>query len=230
MYLVDVSAQEKLDNFFRKFHLSQYGKRELILHASDISSNVFYIRDGYIRVYRLSEQGDELTLTILSPGDFFPLTYGFHPVKNQYFLESMTPLAVWKSPQETFLDFITEDRDVFYNLITRSFVQFEGFLSRMEYYMHSSAYLKVAAALIACAQTIGRLQDDNSVIIPVPLTHRDIATMIGATRETTSLEMKKLEKQGFISKSRKYIRIHNHDIPEEYLLKIDSEPTLFNQI
>lgn len=103
-------------------------------------------------------------------------------------------------------------------------------MSRMEYFMCNSAYLKVAAALLACAKTLGKVESDNSVVIPFPLTHRDIATMIGATRETTSLEMKKLEKQGFISKSRRCIRIVNYDVLQKSLFSGGFENALLTDI
>ncbi len=218
MFPNNLPDQHKLRNFFRQASLLRYGKRELILHASDTPSGVFFIKEGYIRVYRLSEGGEELTLTILQPGDLFPLTFGLHKSNNQYFLESMTPLALWKAPQESFLTFIKQDSEMFYQLVGESFVRFEGFLSRMEYFIFNTAYVKVAAALLTCAKTLGRRANSSAAVtIPVPLTHRDIATMIGITRETTSLEMKKLENQGFIRKSRRQITIVDEEVLERSL-------------
>jgi CRP-like cAMP-binding protein len=41
------------------------------------------------------------------------------------------------------------------------------------------------------------------------LTHHDIATLVGITRETTPLEMKKLEKQEFLGRSGRLHLIKN---------------------
>src|SRR3989344_1107391 len=88
----------KLDIFFSGYKPLQYKPRTVISVASDASSSIFYIKNGFLRVYRISEQGDELTLTILKPRDLFPLTYGMtgYSYLNAYYLETITPLVIWK--------------------------------------------------------------------------------------------------------------------------------------
>ena len=179
--LLLLSAQ--LDDFFQETKLQFYKKRALILHPNDISSSVFYLKSGYIRVYRISEEGEELTLTILKPKDFFPLTYGINNAANLYYLEAITPLELWRAPQEQFLQFIKSDADILYYLTTRIIVRFDGALSRMEYLVFSNAYVKVATTLLICAKRFGELDGDD-IVVQVPLTHKDIAKLVGITRET----------------------------------------------
>jgi CRP-like cAMP-binding protein len=87
----------------------------------------------------------------------------------------------------------------------------------MEYLVFSNAYTKIATTLISCANKFGEIQKNNSTIIDIPLTHKDIATLVGITRETTSLEMKKLEKQGFISRDGRRLIINNVKKLEEVI-------------
>lgn len=196
----------KLEQFFQTSLILTYKKRTLIFHPDDSASSVFYIKSGYVRVYRISEEGEELTLTILKPKDFFPLSYAINRMANPYHLEAITPLEIWKAPQDQFLSFIKTNPDVLYELTTRILVRFDGVLSRMENLLFCNAYVKVAATLLMCAKGFG--EDYNgSTLVKVPLTHRDIATLVGITRETTSLEMKKLEKQGFLTKSGRFLVI-----------------------
>jgi CRP-like cAMP-binding protein len=197
--MIDRLSTEELDSFFQKAKLQFHKKRTLILHPNDKPSSVFYIKTGYVRVYRISEEGEELTLTILKPKDFFPLTYGLSNTRNAYYLEAITPLELWSSPQEQFLNFVKSNPDILYDLTTRILVRFDGVLSRMEHLVFSNAYIKVATTILICAKRFGE-EIGQGVIIKVPLTHRDIATLVGITRETTSLEMKKLEKQGHIGR------------------------------
>ena len=194
----------KLEKFFQSSKVFSYKKRMLIFHPEDTPSSVFYIKSGYVRVYRISEEGEELTLTILKPKDFFPLSYGINSTAHPYHLEAITPLELWKAPQEHFLSFIKSNPDVMYELTTRILVRFDGVLSRMENLLFCNAYVKVAATLLMCAKGFGEDFHGNT-LVKVPLTHRDIATLVGITRETTSLEMKKLEKQGLLTKSGRFI-------------------------
>lgn len=204
--MIESSSTEKLQSFFNNYKLLQYKKRAMILNSNDTSSSVFFIKSGYIRVFRISEDGEELTLSILKEHDFFPLTYGISANKKNYYLEAITPLELWKAPQEQFMQFIRKDPDLFYELTDRLLVRFDGVLARMESMVFSNAYTKVATILLMCAQGLGE-ENGNQITIKVPLTHKDIATMIGITRETTSLEMKKLEREGLIQRVGKVLII-----------------------
>lgn len=193
-----------LEQFFQTSKLYSYKKRTLISHPHDTPSTVFFIKNGYVRVYRITEDGEELTVTILKPKDFFPLSYGIATPSNQYHLEAITALELWKAPQDQFLQFIKTNPELLYDLTTRILVSFDDVLFRMENLLFCNAYVKVAATLLMCAKGFG--EDFNGKTrVKVPLTHRDIATLIGITRETTSLEMKKLEKQGLLEKSGRFI-------------------------
>ncbi len=223
--MLQLSSINKLTSFFQQYKLLQYKKKTLILHSNDSASSVFFVKSGYIRVFRISEDGEELTLTILKEYDFFPLTYGFNNNNevNNYYLEAITSLEIWKSPQEQFMQFIKKDPELFFELANTLMVKFDVFLTRMEYLVFNNAYTKVAATLLMCAKDFGE-QHGNEIIVKIPLTHKDIATMIGITRETTSLEMKKLEKKGFVRRSGKFLIIKNYNLlKEETLHSLGSE-------
>ena len=194
----------RLEEFFQTTKVYSYKKRTLIFHPDDSLSSVFYVKSGYVRVFRITEEGEELTLTILKPKDFFPLSYGIHTTTNPYHLEAITPLELWKAPQEQFIHYIKTNPEVFYDLTTNILVSFDTVLLRMENLLFCNASVKVAATLLMCAKGFGEDYHGNTRV-KVPLTHRDIATLVGITRETTSLEMKKLEKQGLLEKSGRFI-------------------------
>ena len=216
--MADSYLIEQFEKFFKNFKLYQYKKRSLILKSNDISSSVFYIKSGYIRVFRISENGEELTLAILKSHDFFPLTYGIGNSHQSYYLEAITPLELWKAPQELFIDFVKKDPELFYELTQRLLIRFDGVLARIESMAFSNAYTKVATILLMCAKGLGESFGEQ-IILRVPLTHKDIATMIGITRETTSLEMKKIERKGLVKRQGKYLVIADYGKLQEECLK-----------
>jgi CRP-like cAMP-binding protein len=223
--MISNSGNDKLHAFFTNYTLLKYKKRDMILRANDTSSSVFLIQQGYIRVYRISEQGEELTLTILRPGDFFPLTYNLNTTSNPYYLEALTPLEFWRAPQDRFMEFIRENIDVYFELTNKILIRLDGVLSRMEYLIFSNAYTKIAATLLTCAKRFGDLKGED-IILKVPLTHKDIASFVGITRETTSLEMKKLENDGFIGKEGKYLVVKNYKKLEQDVLFLNDDTSL----
>lgn len=198
--MISQNSLQRLNQFFSSFGTTTFKKGDIILSPGENSSSVFYINKGFVKAYRISEEGEELTLVILKQNDFFPMTCGINNFPNSHYFESLTPLEVFKAPQDLFLQFIKTNPEIFFELTDDILDRFGGLLTRMEYLVVSCAYTKVASTLLVCAKSFGeRLGPD--VVLSVPLTHKDIATLAGITRETTCLEMKKLEQKGLISRS-----------------------------
>ncbi len=222
----------KMDLFFDQYRALQYKSRTIISHPNDAQSSVFYIKSGYLRVFRISEQGEELTLTILKPKDFFPLTYGMTNTfsNNSYYLETITSLEIWKVRIDQFLDFVKAHPDVYNELTERILLRFDSVLTKMEYLIFNNAYTKVAATLISCARKFGQPKEDT-ILLNVPLTHKDIATLVGITRETTSLEMKKLEKQGYIARNGKLLIIKNIEkLENEIVIQTGAKSSFYHSL
>lgn len=188
----------ELDIFFKKFKPLRYRRGEIILRAGDSPPGIFYLKSGYVRVYSFSKGGEELTLIIFKPGDIFPVSWVIGDVPASYFVEAMTVAELWRVPRDQFLEFVRNKPEILLELIKRMMVRFVGLMRRMEYLVFGNAYSKVASILLICAERFGR-KAAGGMVIDVPLTHNDIATLVGMTRETVSIEMKKLEKKNLIS-------------------------------
>lgn len=193
---LDGSLKE-LECFFSRGQNLFYKRREMVSRGQD-SSGVLYVKVGFIRVYRLSEQGEELTLIILKPRDLFPVTWGLEANIGDYYLEAITAVEISRLPKEKLWAFLKTHPRIYHELTNSILARFGGLLARMEFMVFGNAYTKVASTLLVCARRFGERQG-NDILVKLPLTHKDIATLVGVTRETTCLEMKKMEKKGLIS-------------------------------
>ena len=78
----------------------------------------------------------------------------------------------------------------------------------MEQLLLGDAKEKVGTTLFLLAKRFGEKNGGQKIIIMLPMTHQGIAGLSGLSRETTSLEMKKLEREGIISKHNRHIVIN----------------------
>lgn len=220
MSVVKDTFLHSLDLFFAKFKPLRYRKGEIILRAGEAPPGVLYLKRGFVRLYSISKQGEELTLIIFKPGDFFPIMWAINNMPNNYFLESMTFSEICRVPKAIFLAFIRDNPDVLYEMTSRIMIRFAGLLSRMEYLVFGNAYAKVASILSICAERFGR-REDEGILVEVPLTHSDIATLVGVTRETASVQIKKIERKGLIARRGRLLFVKNlRGLRKESLLDI----------
>lgn len=191
------SPLRELEEFFAKFKPYRLRKGEVILRAQETPPGVFYLKKGFVRLYAISAGGEELTLIIFKPEDFFPIMWAINKTSNNYFLEAMTFCELWCCPREKFVNFLRVNPRVQLELFSRILTRLGGILKRTEYLVFGHALAKVAAILVICAQRFGE-REGGKVVIGVPLRHIDIGNLAGLARETTSVEMKKLERKGLI--------------------------------
>ena len=197
----------KLNHFFLKYPLKQYSKGETILNAEEEPAGVYYLLSGFVRFYSLSPDGKELTLNIFKPGSFFPMTWALAGKQNVYFFEAMTGAGVHIAPKKKFQEFIGNEPDLLFGFNQRLLRGVNGLLTRMEYLLFGNASQKVISTLVLMAKRFGTHESGSQVQIQIPLTHQAIADLAGLTRESTSLEMKKLEREGLIISKNKLITL-----------------------
>lgn len=195
---MSVAIAERLNKFFSKFKKLQYKKGELILRGGDSPQGVYFIEKGYVKDYSISKEGEELTLIIFKPEDFFPLQWVFNNKPNVHYFEAMTSVEIWRCPKSDFITFIEANPEIFFELTSHIMLRLGGITQRMEYLAFGNAYQKVASIIMICAERFGEEKDDGW-IIRIPLTHREVAMLVGMTRETVSIEIKKLERKGIIN-------------------------------
>ncbi len=219
MSVIKKQASEKLSNFFSKFKKLSFRKGETILRASEKPSGVFYLKKGYARIYSISKDAQELTFIIYKPGDFFPTIWPIQGPPLRYYTEALTNIEVYLAPKEEFQKLIKANNEILFEITNRIITRFAGLLLRMEYSIFGNAYNKVAAIIILCAERFGIIKK-NSILIQVPLTHQDIANLLGVARETVSIEMEKLQEKGLIGHLGKFLVIKDiQRLKEESVLE-----------
>lgn len=206
---MEKEASEKLNNFFSGSKKLSFKKGETILRPDDEPHGIFYLKEGYTRLYSISKHAQELTLIIYQPGDFFPLVWVINSTPNTYYLETLTNAELCRASRNEFIKLIKDNNELMYQINSLVLQRMEGILRRMEYAMFGNARSKVASIILICAERFGD-KNKNSVLIKLPLTHQDIAKLIGMARETVSIEMKKLQQMSLIDYKGKHLVVKNY--------------------
>jgi len=199
---------KKIHVFFDTFPLVSYKKDEIILRPDDLTLYVYYVVFGFVRMYCLLPDGKELTLNIFKPGSYFPMFLILGDSMNTYYYQTITPVKIERAPKAEVLAFLRRESDVLFEFTTRISVGLNGLLSNIQYLLFGSASSRVASVLLILARRFGEVKSATTTIT-LPLTHQDIANLIGLTRETTSLEMEKLVAKKIISYDHKQVTIHS---------------------
>ncbi len=172
-------------------------KGEIILHAGQRPSHLFYLKKGFARRYVDSIEGRELTIHIFEKGSTFPLSWALNNENPNFNLAALTDCEIALIPKEDFLKFIKNYDEL--AAITRKLLYgLEGMAKRLENMSFEKADMRVMSTINYLAKHFGNL---------LPFTHEDLSSLTSLSRERVSIEMKKLKNRGIVSYKRNVIKV-----------------------
>lgn len=217
------SSSLLLEEVFNGSPVLSYDKHQIIIHADDIPSDIFYLKNGFVKKTALLENGREITLRLYKPGSFFPLVWAFTNIDN-FFYTTVTSVELQKAPRDTFVSYIQTHPDALFDLTKQILISEHELFTNIVHALSGDSYHRVVASLVLCAKRFG-VKEKKDMRITVPLTHQNIAEITGMTRETVSLAMLKLKKKKIITSSNRAIVIRNIEALEKESTIPTEEPT-----
>jgi len=193
-----MDTKGKLESFFATFAPLKYGRNATLIKPQDFISHIFYLESGYVRQYILSREGEEITIHIFRPTSFFPMMLALSGTINKYYFEAMTSVSLYKAPRDKVIEFIKNNPDVNLELSRRLSQGIAGLLVRIENLIFDDVEKKLASLLFYLGEHFGE-ERAGKVVIKLRLTHKDIATWVGTSRESVSRQMKQFENDKLLS-------------------------------
>lgn len=194
---------EKLQSFLRNYPVKTFAKGQVILVEGEVPAHAYVIKKGVIKTYNLTIDGQEKPLSFDIKNEVFPSGWVFKKLQRaQYYYEAFTDCELYLVPREDYLQFIKSDASVLFEVLDLALRHNLNSQMRINALEQSKASEKVLNTLHFLCLRFGKELRDDVVQIQLPLTHQDLANYMGLTRETTGIELKKLEKAGMITYKR----------------------------
>lgn len=201
------NVSEKIDKFFSGFYPVSFEKGEIIIHPDGKIQNIFLLKKGKVRMYAVSDDGQEITLHIFRPQSFFPIMLSLSEVYGKYYFEALEKAEAVKTPVGKVIEFVKSDQEVLFDLTTRFSNAISGLTLRIETMAFEDAYNRIASLLLYLCEKFGERKEDKT-IINMTLQHEDIANWVGLRRETVSRQFEKMQKEGIIESKNKQLLVN----------------------
>jgi CRP-like cAMP-binding protein len=190
-----------LQHFVRQYPSKTFERGATILMQDAVPESLYAIKSGFVKGYDIDGQGSEQLVWLGGENDIFPLSVPFAPLTTvPYFFSAFSDVELHIVAIDEFNTFIEENRtgllEVTQTLATRLADTFRH-LNAAE---KTRAEDKIIHALQFLSQRFGCAGYNAAAgrEIKLPITHQDIASLLGLTRETVTVELKKLKDGGYI--------------------------------
>jgi CRP-like cAMP-binding protein len=197
--------KKQLLKFFNKYKLNTYKKGQIIFKPGEKLPGILFDKNGYVRIYTISKDGKEITLPMLKPLFFCSLVDSLLGKENKYYIEAISQVELWTAPEDEFMSFIKTDPNLYETINKVMFSDFMDLTNNVEQLIFGDAYTKIAALIYSMSEKFGETKGKET-IIGFNTPHRMLASMTGLTRETVTLQILKLQKEGYVySKGRRIV-------------------------
>jgi CRP/FNR family cyclic AMP-dependent transcriptional regulator len=181
---------------------------ELIFHREDPGQVLYLIKEGKVKICLISPDGQEMTLTVLGKGEYF----------GEFALLDGLPRSTDAIASER-VECYTLQRTDFHNAIMKNpkiAIQAMEVLSKrlrntnqmVEDLIFLDVYGRVAKKLVELADAHGAKAEDGGIRIEMRLTQQELASMVGASRESVNKVMGYFTDKNFISTDKHRITLH----------------------
>jgi len=179
---------------------------EFIYMPGDRADCVYILKQGRVKLSVLSESGKEIAIDIIQTGEIFGEFALVDESLRSNMAQALDDVLMWVFSKQDFTKLLTTQPK-----LALSYIKLVGDRRRRMEKKLSDITSKAVSARIceflhelstSCAE-IATVSSDYLV----PLTHYDVASLIGAARQTTTTVLNDLERRGIIELGRGWIRV-----------------------
>jgi CRP-like cAMP-binding protein len=198
-------ASESIDAHFGDGTTKRYLKNEIIVQGDEEPPGVFFVLEGFVKAYSISQLGQQNLLLIQGAHEILPLPWALDgPQKVGIFYEAMSDVTVKRTSKAALRAAMGSDPWLSEQIMRQLVDAFTVYAQRIQSRGFRLPRERIIACLLDLSTRFGQKQGDHT-LITAPITHQDIADSTNMTRETASRTIELLVKDKLIRQDRYFI-------------------------
>ncbi len=204
---------EELEEFSRRVPDTHVEQGEIFYTPGDRSEALFMLKKGRVRLYKLAPDGWEFTLAVMEAGTMFGEMALTAQRLRETYAEAMEPSDICVLKSEDLERIVRSNPDVGLRMIRVLSERLRACETRLEDIGLKEVPARLANLVLQLAENEGVVTPDGPKI-PTHYTHRQLATMIGSSRETVTRAFTKLQESGAVELRRRRIYVKDIEVLE----------------
>jgi CRP/FNR family transcriptional regulator, cyclic AMP receptor protein len=177
----------------------EWKKNSHVFLQGDPLENVYFINEGKVKIYKSDVNGKEQIVAILKKGEMFPHVGFFRKGGYPGYSEVLEPASLVVVPISQFEKVLVENPHLSIKVFKVLGEKIVDLQERLEAQILNNTYEQIIKLLIRLGELHGEKQEDGTIVLKSDFTNKDLANMIGTTRETVSRTLTKLKKDELIT-------------------------------
>lgn len=186
-----------VDNFLSQCHRRRYPSKSTIIYAGDTGDTLYYIIKGSVTVLIEDDDGREMIVAYLNPGDFFGEMGLFGHQDRSAWIRAKTECEVGEISYTKFLEYTQTNTDVLFALTKQMANRLRDTTRKVGDLAFLDVTGRVARTLLElCTEPDAMTHPDG---MQIKVTRQEIGRIVGCSREMVGRVLKTLEDQGLVT-------------------------------
>jgi CRP/FNR family transcriptional regulator, cyclic AMP receptor protein len=179
---------------------------EFIYMPGDRADFVYILRQGRVKLSVLSESGKEIAIDIIQPGEIFGEFALVDESPRSNMTQALDDVLMWVFAKREFTELLSSQPKLALSYIRLVGDRRRRMEKKLSDITSKAVSARVCELLHELATSSAEVETASSDYL-VPLTHHDVASLIGAARQTTTTVLNDMERRSIIELGRGWIRI-----------------------
>jgi CRP/FNR family cyclic AMP-dependent transcriptional regulator len=202
-------SEDQVAELIDQAGLRSYRANTVVMQKGDEATALYVLLSGHVKVFASDESGKEIVLNELGPGDYLGELALIEDSTRTASVITVEPSRFLVIPKASFEAFLISRPAVALHLLGALAARIRKLTEEVERLALRDVYSRLVDTLH------DRAVDEDGRLITDALTQRDLAALVGASREMVSRILKDLRAGGYISLDGKRIVIHQK-LPERW--------------
>ena len=195
-----------VDDLASSGRIRHYRRGTYVFHQGDGSHEVLFLWTGRIEISSLSVTGHRQLHTTLEPGQFFGELGVLGEMPRTATAVALEDSACWVVSGEVFLDFLTRHPETSRALLAALSRQIQAHEAFTEDLLFLDLKGRVAKRLLQLVSPSLHDLPNDGAVVPSVVTHADLASLSGGSRENVTRILSEFQRRGLIAKQdRRYV-------------------------
>ncbi len=195
----------------------EYRAGETIYGMGESNRGIYCISGGAVGVRKIDAKGNSVLLRLGYPGDTLGYRSFLLGAEHKTAAEALGPTHLCHVPPKTVSQLLERNPSLGLQFLQRASAELEHAHDAIVQSVTLSNRQRFAHLLLVLARRHGRRQSNGARTIDLPLSRRDLASMIGTRHETLSRIIGRLEADGVASFSGRHVHVPRIDALVEEL-------------
>ena len=190
----------------------KYGKDATIFSKGDPSNALFIVKSGKVRILSLSDKGTETIVHILKEDEIFGELL-LSEEQRAFTAVAGTDVLVTVLTKGSLMELLAAIPTIsknFIRLLSKRLAKVERDFGD---FGHTWSYDRLAKVLLQLSEEHGK-ETPAGTVIPLRLTHEDLANLIGTTRETVTTQMIRFRRKGLVKRQDRFLVVNKPRLEE----------------